>query len=949
MVMPNATTVAYIKERLLAAGMAAFGVHFLTPGTLRARLLTTREKQPLLAIREDLQLLARIAAGEQAKQGVAQAVLLEPEEFVKACDALEAGGWEADGFAQADVRAMARAYRDKLQQAGLSTVYRVDRALRDAVGQAKLCFSELLIFGFTAQHWSQFNLLVAAPYFATNTLLCLPLESVSSAEIMWQSQWEQAVGTAEPLLDASQDEAAGLGLPLQRIAAAAARFERLTKPRDCDTGGEASGQGLRYWLAQDIRREAAVITEQVVQYLAAPTCERLAVVFANRVSPLAREVGERLLRLEIPHHHIPGHYPGQTPEQELFERWVAMQLTQRLQPCIQFFKTLYTQGLIAFEVLCALEKALLNAFRECMTDDLNVLLAYVSAVPTAHAQWLGQAQAWPSLPEHDSFASFFAAAVQPLVKMGWPPRMDLLQDRAGALAAVLTMPIQREAFLVWLRAVVNLPGRTRSALGREPFARVQLTTLAEAAGQTWSHVIVAGMVQGVWPPEAPSSAFLSEHDISRLNRAATVEGTQGKGHEVMAAGHSYMLAPHEQRRRDEEDFFALLGGVRQGAVLTASAVAADGSGKASALSDLWMRLYYAEHGELFGPVQQEAHISQSESFLSVGATGAAPQAVDFPAVRQAHECRRDRNVPFNEFSFCFKHPPATGIILSCKAWEAAYKRPALAWYEHVLHVRPMPAPAKHEVRALAAGTWLHDWVNPTARATQLQVLPAIDAWIERIERAADKKRVAVARAYRQAQRALPDWWQAEWAWTRRLAQQFARSITGQQLWSHGAGEFSLRPGAKVAAPGGLNMPVRGRMDLVLGQHAAVLEAHTELQRAAWIIDFKTGTDGPLSARGLAVGDGIQLALYALALHSTGVDVVDVSILGPDAVLQRQLSIDAVLEPAHVWQTLQDMHQRGCFGDRGAVRSAFGFTGQYPLATLPIDPLVLEEKWQLTRA
>ena len=42
-----------------------------------------------------------------------------------------------------------------------------------------------------------------------------------------------------------------------------------------------------------------------------------------------------------------------------------------------------------------------------------------------------------------------------------------------------------------------------------------------------------------------------------------------------------------------------------------------------------------------------------------------------------------------------------------------------------------------------------------------------------------------------------------------------------------------------------------------------------------------------------------------------------------------------------------MQETGVFGMRGLVHSDFGFSRAYPLATLPIDPDLLQEKWTLT--
>jgi len=945
MVVPHAAAVAYIKERLLTNGLSAFGVHFLTPGQLRTALLSACQMPAALAIREDLHLIARMVASSQSEQVVAQSILAEPDAFVKACDSLEGGGWQANGFTHSDVRAIAAAYFGLLKKTGLQTAFCVDRHLREAALTATPCFGELLMLGFTAQHWNQYNLLAAAPHFATNTLLCLPLQTSTQAEIMWQHQWEQTVGSAEPLQRSQAVRQALRAAPYASLAKAAERYVALDLEEPMDPGSAH----MQFCMAQDIHQEAAVIADLVMHDLSDPGCERLGVVFASRVSPLAREVGERLRNFDIPHHNIPGYYPGQPPAQWLFENWAEFQATQRLQPYLHFTQTLHWQGLLDRKVYAAVETALMDAFRECMTDDLNVLLHYVTAMRSTAATVCEHLRAWPLLPVSGTFQLFFAAVAAPLQRIGWPPRLDVLQQRATRLGAVLNEAMDREAFLAWLRSVVNVPGRTRPALGREPFARVQMITLDEAAGQTWSHLIFAGMQQGVWPPEASGSAFLQEARIAHLNRSVTVEGRQGEGHEVLRAGYSYLLSPPDIRRRHEQDFFDLLGSVCGRASLTASALAADGSGKAIAPSDLWMRVYYAEHGKLYTDAVRAVQLSETAVYLRRGIAQPLAETVDFPEVRRAFIERRDPQAPFGQYSFRYRQPPDGGLQLSCKAWETACKRPASAWYAHVLSVRQAVSPASQDVRSLTVGTWLHEWINPTPGQKHLRPLPTIAQWLETIHRAATHKRTIVTQAYQQAQRALPDWWQVDWARTRRLARQFAREIAAHASWAYGVGEFTLRAKDTLSLPELGPMPLRGRIDLLLSQQTTLLAEDAASPRAAWVVDFKTGADAPLSKRGLAAGDGLQLALYALALKALGVATVDLSILRPDVPLQPQLNVAAVLEQTELWASLWRMHRSGCLGDRGAVRSAYTFTGHYPLATLPVDPLILEQKWQLTQA
>ena len=60
-----------------------------------------------------------------------------------------------------------------------------------------------------------------------------------------------------------------------------------------------------------------------------------------------------------------------------------------------------------------------------------------------------------------------------------------------------------------------------------------------------------------------------------------------------------------------------------------------------------------------------------------------------------------------------------------------------------------------------------------------------------------------------------------------------------------------------------------------------------------------------------------------------------------------MKIVALTEFADFWNELFQMQETGVFGWRGAIRNEFGFSPDYPLATLPIDREFLDEKWVLT--
>jgi PD-(D/E)XK nuclease superfamily len=163
--------------------------------------------------------------------------------------------------------------------------------------------------------------------------------------------------------------------------------------------------------------------------------------------------------------------------------------------------------------------------------------------------------------------------------------------------------------------------------------------------------------------------------------------------------------------------------------------------------------------------------------------------------------------------------------------------------------------------------------------------------------------------------------------------------------------------ADVAVPIDAEAPLflRGRIDLILAAQPPVAPA---LPRDAWIVDYKTGDRKSLEpgrgerastiAKRLRSGDGLQLALYALAFHELGAETVGISLLTPALELDRpQLMLDDLKFQQSVLRGLRQMQESGVFGMRGRLRDEFAFGGDYPLATLSIDADVIEEKWART--
>src|SRR5438094_833513 len=153
--------------------------------------------------------------------------------------------------------------------------------------------------------------------------------------------------------------------------------------------------------------------------------------------------------------------------------------------------------------------------------------------------------------------------------------------------------------------------------------------------------------------------------------------------------------------------------------------------------------------------------------------------------------------------------------------------------------------------------------------------------------------------------------------------------------------------------------VRGRIDLILAR--AKSDQSQIGYKDLWVVDYKTGRQRGFSLKELRKKDtpqrkfrkqlidgrGVQLALYALAVHALGAEHVQLTLLSPAEQLEPQFHLDDVLVQKDFWSELHRMQETGVFGMLGPVHTDFGFARSYPLATLPIDIDLLKEKWALT--
>lgn len=277
------------------------------------------------------------------------------------------------------------------------------------------------------------------------------------------------------------------------------------------------------------------------------------------------------------------------------------------------------------------------------------------------------------------------------------------------------------------------------------------------------------------------------------------------------------------------------------------------------------------------------------------------------------------------------------------------KRPSSVWMESVLHIRKPKSLDRPVALSLVIGSLVHGWLG-LETVGGFNSRAEVGRWIEGVNSRAQDLRDRMQRVFHAADRDLPDWWISGWAEALSYAKKLAQSLAEVEGWPYVASELKLPPDTTARVCGDFVLPVTGIIDLVFAKAPLAEPAPGKPwpeDSTLWVIDFKTGQDRPLSESGLSKGEGLQLALYALALRSLGGGEVDVTLLRPGQVLVHQLDLEAMLGLTELWKGLRSMQERGVLGMAGTLRSSYSFVGDYPLATLSVSREVLEAKWERT--
>jgi hypothetical protein len=275
--------------------------------------------------------------------------------------------------------------------------------------------------------------------------------------------------------------------------------------------------------------------------------------------------------------------------------------------------------------------------------------------------------------------------------------------------------------------------------------------------------------------------------------------------------------------------------------------------------------------------------------------------------------------------------------------------PAIVWMKRYLGVEA-PDDTSNPW-ATTSGKWVHLWLASVAapeREKHFAPFPSAFEIDERVEASAHERRALLEQICHSFGKTVPDWWISGWLNARYLARHLGGKIAGATDWKWMRAEYGVGRDGVLKIADGVELQIRGRIDLVL----AKADTADFTSQTLWIVDYKTGSTKELKDSdlhdSLVKGTALQLGLYALALRASGAADVGASILS-SAVrkVAPQLFVADLAPHTAVFADLAAMQQTGVFGMKGELRPAFGYSPTYPLATLPIDEEILEDKWQRT--
>ncbi len=936
----------YLRSRLVEEKRALLGVRFWTPSDARQFLQAAICPQQRAGTQTEQALIVRACAEKLLRErpgddeATLRSLAQEPSSFLRSYDLLVSSGWDPARDGVSYGRRLAAEFQSALRAAGATTQAGLHRELRAAASPTRQPIARVLVLGFNAAHWPLWDLLQAVCRFSDDADVVLdhPGEFGRALDELWINSWESFAGSGYEVGEAPEAEP----------------FDALVKSYEDGAPSSLGEAEIHFIATAEPGDQVRSVVLQALDYLRLPDCTRLGLVFPE-ADALALGVAAHLRDLGVPMNDSLGALQPGPFERRPWQTWLELQEEPTVRRLIAWLRACEAGGLETGLPLLSAERAatlLDRALGEAMVDDLDFLAAHLNPKETESRALADFLRKRPTLALEGTMATYLTIVQAALRRLNWKEMQALLPEEGPA--HLEDLQVSRRTFVAWLREMADSRERVRPE-GNHFYGRVHLLVYGQLAGQTWSHLVLTGLNEGVWPRLAEPGAFGSRYELAELNaqvrtlnRQSTRRGEQGEGQEIVAPGRGHCLLPMERHDLALRDLCAALR-LTQGAICLATR--AIENGRNALPSDFFSHAWQVKTGQVLDDAMLRDLVLKTARRCGEHAAvfpSAPVEAQSIQATHLAYAARRNAELPFGRYEFAFTQPPAAPVQLPCKEWENALAHPAAVWLSHIVGVDAWPEGGLSW--KLSLGTWTHRWLSDALGASG-----SPEGLEDRVKAAAERDWKSVQKRARDAALDLYPWWRQMWEQARGVACGIARGLVPELTGRTALTEIRLPRSLAVALPGATvkDFEVRGRVDLLLLESAnATVAAPVSAEVAdltncrAWVIDFKTGSDTGLTERRLQKGRGLQIALYGLGLRALDAESVTMSVLTPGTELKRQLAGDKVQAMQEPFRMLDAMHRSGVFGQSPAEDREHGFAPDYPLTTRSIPHDVLRAKWAI---
>lgn len=956
-IVPSRSYADFLRRQLLASQVSLLGVRFFTPPQLREFLLRFRDLR--LPLREHLRLLLAVTAAEFApsnekpssESAVARSIARNPDSFLRALDQFRAAGFELQRLQPALLAQIATRFEERVHDCGFTFIHEADAILARTNDGSE--FSDILVAGFSGAHWPAWPLLSGAVRQSDRATIVFsdPRDEARDLDEAWIGTWEEHFGAHQPI-DPPPEESG--------------TFTKLTQPPESTPAVAARNQNplphVQFLIGRDSSEQARAIATLAMSFLSESSCVSVAILLPGQ-GALARLVADALDNAGIRHNDSIAHTMRGTFDDEEWRAWLELQQRQQVGPLLQFLAhSPAAAGFFPNLSSREMERAVRRACSDILINDVGVVAEYCRRRTNDQnfplvAKGLSEIQL---LPEQATLSKFLQSTQSIFRALEWRERAGRLEQLTRGWTSALTSNFSRADFLRWLTELFAETALCRDQYGEHPYARVQLLRYDQAENQTWSHLILGGLNEGAWPKHDDESPFLGDEQIAtlnaqqrELNRRATKEGRFGAGQTIVREGATLCLGARERRDLALRQLWNAIESATGEIAITAQLYNTSPREQAVNPSEFFTQLYFNARGVALSQREiEKIHRCTTEWLTRANQDRViTPPADDVAQTSTAYLARRRAEQPFGEYEFAFRKglPPSRQISLSATEAARLFTAPALVWMKRFLGVES----DERDVVSwnLATGNWVHRWLATVAPAPDDGDFVSKSSKIEivaSVDRAANDFQNEINSILDANARALPDWWVSGWRNARYLAGRFAEELGDLAGWPQIATELRLASEQIVPLDDQHQLRVRGRIDLLLAR------GNDPDSRELWIVDYKTGVAPALKPQRSALrkqlndGNGVQICIYALALRQPKWRDIYASLLTRETDLEApQLRLDDIEAHDSIWKEIARMQANGIFGMVGEIRSAFTFTGVYPLATLAIDKDFLRDKWRRT--